>query len=139
MVGCPGSLHVRGASFILFFRSSSSSRVLEKWFLVWQGKTQRGTSEQGKSHVFLIQTSASNFRYSGRNPSAPSSTHSHESWSYKNTGLPKMAEGTRFNISCTETAVKSHRWEDTFLSVEELWNFLRLGGGAPERSALFLR
>lgn len=50
-----------------------------------------------------------------------------------------MAEGTRFNISCTETAVKSHRWEDAFLSVEELWNFLRLGGGAPERSALFLR
>lgn len=36
MVGCPGSLHVWGASFILFLSSSISSRVLEKWFLVCQ-------------------------------------------------------------------------------------------------------
>lgn len=40
-----------------------------------------------------------------------------------------MVEGTRFHILYIETAVKSHHWEDTFLSVQESQHFLRLGGG----------
>lgn len=50
MVGFPGSLQVRGASFILFFRSSNSSRVLEKWFLVWW-ENKRMMLEHGQTNL----------------------------------------------------------------------------------------